>query len=76
MSNPCIRCGKQRIDEGKSWEEKSGAATIVCTKTVCPDKECQKVLDQMNADRIAKNAQMLKNKADAKAAREKLMATS
>ena len=73
MGNPCIRCGKQRID-GKSWKEKSGSSIVTYTKTICPDAACQKLLDRAIADRIAKNALMLKNKAEAKLAREKLLA--
>ncbi len=73
MSNPCIRCGKERI-EGKSWKEKSGTAFIVHTKTICPDKECQKALEATIAERIAKNEQILKRKAEAKLAREKVSA--
>lgn len=73
MSNPCIRCGKQRID-GKSWKGKSGISIITYTKTSCPDAQCQKILDQAIADRIAKNDLMIKNKAEAKLAREKLLA--
>ncbi|TSC86262.1 MAG: hypothetical protein G01um10147_974 [Microgenomates group bacterium Gr01-1014_7] len=75
MSNPCIKCGKQRID-GKSWKEKSGNSTIFYTKTICPDSACQKLLDQETADRIAKNELILKNKAEAKLAREKLLASN
>lgn len=75
MSNPCIRCGKQRID-GKSWKGKSGNSIVTYTKTICPDSECQKLLDKAIAERIAKNELMIKNKAEAKLAREKLLAAS
>lgn len=47
--NPCIRCGKQRVD-GKSWKEKIenhfGTSYITHTETVCPDKECQKIVEE------------------------------
>lgn len=75
MDNPCIRCGTPRID-GKSWKEKSGNSFVFYTKTICPDRACQKILDQETADRIAKNELMLKNKAEAKLAREKLLVAS
>ncbi len=75
MNNPCIRCGKQRID-GKSWKEKLGTSVITHTQTVCPDSECQKIVDKATADRIAKNDLMIKTKAEAKLAREKLLAAS
>ncbi len=71
MSNPCIRCGTERID-GKTWKEKSGTSVVIYTKTICPDSACQKILDKLIAERIAKNELMLKNKAEAKLAREKL----
>lgn len=48
-SNPCTRCGKQRID-GKTWKEKIvnhfGTSYITHTETVCPDKECQKIVQE------------------------------
>ena len=75
MNNPCIRCGIQRID-GKSWKEKSGISIITHTKTICPDSQCQKIIDKMIAERIEKNNLMIKNKAEAKLARVKLLAAS
>lgn len=75
MSNPCVRCGKQRKD-GKSWEGKIGASRVTYTMTVCPDPECQKIVDQGIAERKAKTASLLKAKEDAKLAREKLLAAS
>lgn len=48
-SNPCVRCGKERIDS-KSWKEKvvnfMGTITVVHTQTVCPDPECQKIVER------------------------------
>ncbi len=48
ISNACARCGKERI-ETKSWTENLetffGKSTIVHTETVCPDPECQKVVE-------------------------------
>lgn len=73
MSNPCIQCGKERID-GKSWEEKSGISVVTYTDTVCPDAECQKIVDKAIADRKAKSANLIKIKAEAKLAREKQIA--
>lgn len=75
MSNPCVRCGQQRID-GKTWKGKVGASPVTYTMTVCPDKACQKVVDQGIADRKAKNASILKAKEEAKLAREKLAASA
>lgn len=43
----CIRCGKTRI-LFKTWiEENEGrGAKITATLYVCPDKECQKIVDE------------------------------
>lgn len=72
MINPCFKCGKERID-GKTWKGKVGISVITYTKTICPDSKCQRILDKEIADRIAKTELMLKNKAEAKLAREKLL---
>lgn len=61
MNNPCIRCGKQRID-GKTWEDKIGVSTVTYTMTICPDSECQKLVDQDIADKKAKNESLLRAK--------------
>ncbi len=49
-SNPCVRCGKERID-AKTWKEKittpHGESFLIHTQTVCPDKECQKLVEAM-----------------------------
>ncbi len=75
MSNPCVKCGKERVD-GKTWEGKIGASVVTYTLTVCPDPECQKQVEKTIADRKAKTASMLKAKEEAKLAREKLLAAS
>ena len=53
-TTPCIRCGKSRI-VAKSWTEKIGNSVITYTQTVCPDEECQKIVDsdlQKKKDKI------------------------
>ncbi len=47
FSNPCIRCGTQRVVV-KTWEEKVGISVIVNTLTACPDADCQKKVDMSN----------------------------
>lgn len=74
MSNPCIECGKERID-GKTWKGNVGISVVTYTQTICPDPKCQKIVDQRTADRKAKSASLIKAKEEAKLAREKLMAT-
>ena len=73
MSNPCIRCGKERLD-GKSWKGKVGNTVVTYTNTFCPDSECQKIVDKATADRKAKSALLIQKKNEAKLAREKLSA--
>ena len=75
MSNPCVKCGKERLD-GKTWEGKAGASVVTYTLTVCPDADCQKQVDKGIAERKAKTVSLLKAKEEAKLAREKLMAVS
>ncbi len=75
MSNPCVKCGKERVD-GKTWEGKVGASVVTYTLTVCPDADCQKQVDKGIAERKAKTASLLKAKEEAKLAREKLLAVS
>jgi len=72
MSNPCVKCGKQRIN-GKSWKGKTGISVVTYTITVCPDPECQKLVDAEIASRKNKAESLVKAKADAKIAREKLL---
>jgi len=75
MSNPCVRCGKERID-GKTWKGKAGASVVTYTLTICPDSECQKIVDKAAADRKAKSEKLINDKVKAKLEREKLMAVS
>lgn len=45
FATPCIRCGKTRVFF-KSWVEKSDRGEpVTCELYVCPDKECQKIVD-------------------------------
>lgn len=75
MSNPCVKCGKERVD-GKTWEGKVGASVVTYTMTLCPDVKCQKQVEKGIADRRAKTASLLKAKEEAKLAREKLLAAA
>lgn len=44
MLTTCIRCGKTRIPL-KSWTESVNGAKTLYTTSVCPDKECQKIVE-------------------------------
>ena len=41
----CIRCGKERIVKS-SFTEKLEKTTAIYTVTVCPDPECQKMVEK------------------------------
>ena len=56
-SNPCMRCGKERIVV-KTWKEKFGDSVIINTESVCPDKECQKKVDIDNKKYSERQAAM------------------
>ena len=48
-SNPCTRCGKERIVSRIYNEEIAtffGTSTVTHTETVCPDPECQKIVEE------------------------------
>lgn len=44
QTNPCIRCGKERLD-GEVWTEMLGQILVTHTQTICPDSACQKIVD-------------------------------
>lgn len=75
MNNPCIRCGRQRIN-GKTWKEKIGISVVTYTMTICPNSACQKIVDKAIADRKEKNELINKKKIAAKLEREKAVAVS
>lgn len=58
-TTPCIRCGKMRII-GKTWTEKVSGSLVTHTLTVCPDPECQRVVEnqlQNKRDKLADTQQ-------------------
>ena len=55
-SNPCIRCGKERI-LSRVYEEEIGNSSVTTTLMVCPDAECQKKVELENKKREEKNAE-------------------
>ncbi len=58
--NPCVRCGKARIVV-KTWVE-LGNFPITRSDTICPDRDCQKkVDDDISAKRQKKDDMMRKN---------------
>ena len=51
ITTVCIRCGRDRI-LFKKWTEKSESNGKITTNElhVCPDSECQKIVDQKFAE--------------------------
>ena len=56
-SNPCFRCGKERILL-REYKENVGGSLIITREMICPDKECQKIVNQNNKKQNEKNALM------------------
>ncbi len=46
----CIRCGKVRI-LGRTWSEHIGSSLVTYTNTICPDADCQKLVEVLLKDR-------------------------
>ena len=59
ISNPCIRCGKPRIDISVTSELVHGSLAVT-TITACPDSECQKRLEEQ-FEKERKRREDLKN---------------
>jgi hypothetical protein len=53
-SNPCIRCGKERVVV-RTWKEKLYGSVIINTESDCPDPECQKKVNRDNKKQRDKN---------------------
>lgn len=42
----CIRCGKIRVFSRKWKDKENGKGTVIThVETICPDKQCQKLVD-------------------------------
>jgi hypothetical protein len=64
-SNPCSRCGKERI-VANVWSEEVGTAdrpsNVTHTMMVCPDADCQKKVEKTIAQAQEKRAAQIKAK--------------
>ena len=75
IPNPCSRCGKERT-MSKTWTQTVGNFPLTRTITVCPDPECQKVInDEVLAQKEKREAIDMK-KAKDKEDRAKLVAST
>ncbi|PIS15433.1 hypothetical protein COT62_03720 [Candidatus Roizmanbacteria bacterium CG09_land_8_20_14_0_10_41_9] len=68
--NVCCRCGKERIVK-RVWKERIGNSVVENTETVCPDKECQKIVDRDLKKQKNKRLQMEKRKEESLRKRKK-----
>lgn len=89
VTNPCTQCGKERI-LFKTWVEKvtstygNKTTTVTRSLTVCPDPECQKIVEKKLAvekekrDKIkaAREEKLLENAEKKRLAKEKLLKES
>lgn len=55
--NLCPRCGKLRIT-GRKYTEMVGNSRITVVNTICPDKKCQKTLEEDTAAKKKKREDM------------------
>lgn len=46
MGNPCIRCGRERVDVKTYREYAAGNSLVTHTITACPDKACQEAVEK------------------------------
>jgi aspartate/tyrosine/aromatic aminotransferase len=61
--NICTRCGKQRVVGSKIEEQVetySGMSTIVRTQMICPDPECQAIVEKELHEQQEKRAMFKK----------------
>jgi hypothetical protein len=56
-NNPCTRCGKQRVQGGVS-KEPFGDGFVTVTEMICPDGDCQKMVEKKLADEKRKREEM------------------
>jgi hypothetical protein len=68
-SNPCIRCGRERI-VSKTSKERVGNSVIITTMTICPDPACQKEVDRENR-RMHEKKLAMKLKSEERASQRK-----
>ena len=66
--NPCFRCGKERIVLRTYKKKDENGSVITYTEMVCPDPECQKLLDmQLAAEKKKRLAMTEQREKDAQA---------
>lgn len=74
--SPCIRCGKIRV-VSRVWTEKIDRGNpITHTETVCPDKECQSIVDADFAAKREKKLLLTANREESKQLNKAALAAS
>ena len=61
ITTMCIRCGKERVFV-KTWNDTIGTIKTTYSTSVCPDKDCQKIVDRENEEKEAKKQRLLQKK--------------
>jgi hypothetical protein len=57
-TNPCIRCGKERIKDKEQTVILNASKTKV-TYYICPDKECQKIVSKQIKEKEEKKLALI-----------------
>lgn len=70
----CTRCGKERIVH-KTWNEKFGDSIIVNTEMICPDSDCQKIVNR-DIKKQKDKADAMRQRAQDRVRRRKAPATT
>lgn len=71
QSNPCVRCGRQRVD-GKVWTEMVGHVLVTYAQTICPDSTCQKIVEEETTARREKRELLASKRVKSNQARGRL----
>ncbi len=70
QSNPCTRCGKQRVISN-IHKERVGGSLVTVSSTICPDPECQAIVEKQLEKERVQRAQIISDKQSAALRREK-----
>lgn len=68
-SNPCSRCGTERIVL-RTWKENVYGSTITNTEKICPNPDCQKEVNKDNK-KVREKQALMKLKSEQRATNRK-----
>ncbi len=79
MSNPCIRCGNERV-ASKTWTEVveiyGRTSSVIHSEYVCTNESCQKIVDKQFEEQKQKRVVMEAQKEQDKLERTKRLSTA